>query len=204
MLSSNYYIKSGFSEIDSKTNDIVSNIIMTFEDGLKGLGDLFTGMQNDLETEMKSKLDSVLFMTSKYYMKQETTVEESDLSLSSATDVTSAKSILTAQRCESSYTSFMSEIDTLKSKYTSETSSTSSVSDSEWSSIVKNYYEARTEIDRKTNVYASIRDAFMYGSGIDLCQGAATKDQKLLVSHLLSLLKPTQCIHLELEKLNGW
>lgn len=182
MLSSNFYIKSGFAEIDSKTNDIVSNLVMIFENGMKGLGDMFTGLQSDLETDMKNQLDSVLYMTAKYYMKQDITVEESDLNLGSATDVTCAKSKLTAQRCQSSYTSFMSEIDTLKSKYTSESSSTTSVSDSEWASIVKNYYEARTEIDRKTNVYASIRDAFMYGSGINLCQGSAKKDQKLLVS----------------------
>lgn len=182
MLSSNLYIKSGFTEIDSKTNGFFSNLVTMFENGMKDFEDMFTGIQSDIETETKNKLNSVLFMTTKYYMKQDVTVEESDLSLGSTTDVTSAKSKLTAQRCQSSYTSFMSEMDTLKSKYTSESSSKSSVSDSEWTSIVNNYYKARTEIDRKTYVYSSIRDAFMYGSGIDLCQGSAKKDQKLLVS----------------------
>lgn len=184
MLSSNVYIKSGFSEIDSSTNDIISNLVMLFEDGMKGLDSMFSGLQNDLDKDMKDKLDAVLYMTVKYYKSQSSTVEESDLELSSVTDIKSAQSILTAQRCESSYTNFMTEIETLKSTYTSQSSSTdySSVSDSEWATIVQKYSEARVEIDRKTNVYSSIRDAFLYGSGIDLCQGTANTDQQLLVS----------------------
>lgn len=184
MISSNNYIKTGISEIDSQTTNVTStNLVTQIDDGLKGLEDLLDGLQANQDQETKAKFDSVVYMTNNYYKKTDAVVKDSGVKLGEVTDIKCAQSTLIAQRCESSYSSFMTDSDNLKSKYISQTSSIdiNNINPKSWETLTKRYYEAREEIIDKPNVYASIRDTFMYGSGINLCTGSGNLDEKLLV-----------------------
>lgn len=186
MLSSNHYIKSGFSEIDSSSNDLLTNLITAFKDGFGNIDNMINGLQQtDAEKESQEKISAVVSMTVNYYQKKEVTVKKSETKLSEVTEVQQAKSILTARRCESSYINFMNDVTTIKKKYTSETTSTDTIDANQWATQVKRYYDARECIVSKTNVYASIREAFLFGSGINLCDASANTDKtdkSLLVS----------------------
>lgn len=184
MISSNNYIKTGIYEIDSPSNDAVTNLEIKVDDGLKSLEDMLDGLQTNQDQEMKAKFDSVVYMTVNYYKKKDAVVKDSGVKLGEVEDIKCAQSTLVAQRCESSYSCFISESDNLKSKYISQTSSIdiNNINRKSWATITKRYYEAREEIVENSNVYASIRDTFMYGSGINLCTGSANTDEKLLVS----------------------
>lgn len=186
MLSSNHYIKSGFSEIDSSSNDLLTNLITAFKDGFGNIDSMINGLQQtDAEKESQEKINAVVSMTVNYYQKKEVTVEKSETKLSEVTEVQQAQSILTARRCESSYINFMNDVTTIKTQYTSGTTSTDTIDANQWATQVKQYYDARESIVSKTNVYASIREAFLFGSGINLCDGSANTDKtdkSLLVS----------------------
>jgi len=187
MLSSNHYIQSGFSEIDSSSNDILTNLITSFKDGFGNIENMIKGLQQpDYEKESQEKINAVVSMTVNYYQKKDVTVEKLETKLCEVTEVQQAQSILTARRCESSYINFMNDVTTIKTKYTSQTtSSTGTIDTNQWGTLVKQYYEARESIVTKTNVYASIREAFLFGSGINLCDASANADKtdkSLLVS----------------------
>ncbi|XP_015366133.1 PREDICTED: uncharacterized protein LOC107163297 isoform X2 [Diuraphis noxia] len=181
MRSSNYYIKSGFSEIDSVSNDLESNLIMQYNEQSGSIENMMLNLQqNDVEKESQDKLNAVLYMTANYYQKKDVTVKKSEAKLSEVTEVLQAQSTLTAKRCESSYTEFMNDATTIKSKYTSKTSSTDNTNSNQWDTQVKEYNEARENVVSNTNIYASVRDAFLFGRGINLCDGQANIDQSLL------------------------
>jgi len=183
MLSSKNYIQSGFSEIDSSSNDILTNLMTLFKNGFGNIENMINGLQQtDVEKESQEKINAVISMTVNYYQKKEVTVEKSETKLSEVTEVQQAQSILTARRCESSYINFMNDVTTIKTKYTGETTNTNNINTNQWATLVKQYYDARESIVTKTNVYASIREAFLFGSGINLCDGSAKTDQSLLVS----------------------
>jgi len=148
---------------------------------------MINGLQQpDYEKESQEKINAVVSMTVNYYQKKEVTVEKTETKLSEVTEVQQAQSILTARRCESSYINFMNDATTIKTKYNSETStSTGNIDTNQWATLVNQYYDARESIVTKTNVYASIREAFLFGSGINLCDGSANTDKtdkSLLVS----------------------
>lgn len=196
MLSSNHYIQSGFSEIDSSSNNLEENLVTKFKDGFSSMENMMLGFQQtDEEKESQDKINAVVSMTVNYYQKKDVTVEKCETKLSEVTEVHQAQSILTARWCESSYIDFMNDVTTIKTKYTSGTSGTSDadkMNTNQWATQVNQYYDARESIINKTNVYASIREAFLFGSGINLCEGSANTDQSLLVSkhyfHILTYL----------------
>lgn len=184
MLSSNHYIQSGFSEIDSSSNNLEENLVTKFKDGFSSMENMMLGFQQtDEEKESQDKINAVVSMTVNYYQKKDVTVEKCETKLSEVTEVHQAQSILTARWCESSYIDFMNDVTTIKTKYTSGTSGTSDadkMNTNQWATQVNQYYDARESIINKTNVYASIREAFLFGSGINLCEGSANTDQSLL------------------------
>lgn len=190
MLSSNYYIESGINEIDSASNDILTNVISQIESGFQSIKDMLSSMENDLDQEVKKKYDSVVFMTINYYKKQETNVQKVETTFGDMTDIKCAQSLLIARRCQSSYTEFMTEIEMTKEKYIQSMSSINlnQISQNQWATVINNYDEARKEVLNKTNLYSSIRDAFLYGNGISICQGSANTDAKLLVCILFLIL----------------
>jgi len=182
MLSSNNYIQSGFIEIDQDSNDIATNLITQFKNGIGNSKNMMLGLQTDLDKDVEEKLNSVLYMTASYYQKKEVTVKKTETTLGEVTDIKQAQTILTARRCESDYMAFMNDIATVKSQYSSGQSSSNNINKNQWASLVKQYYEARETIICKTNVYTSIREAFLLGSGINLCEGSSNFDQSKLVS----------------------
>lgn len=185
MLSSNHYIESKFSEIDSFSNDLESNLMTKYDEESGSIENMMSGLQqNDVDKESQNKLNAVAYMTFNYYQKKDITVKKTETKLSEVTEVQQAQSILTARRCESSYIDFMNHVTTIKSKHTSESSSKDNTNSNQWDTQVKEYYEARENVVNKTSVYASIREAFLFGSGINLCDGSgsANTDQSLLVS----------------------
>lgn len=183
MLSSNYYIQSGFSEIDSSSNDMLTNLMSSFENGFGSIENMINGLQQtDSERESQDKINAVVSMTVNYYQNTDVTVEKTKKTIFEVTEIQQAKSILIARRCESSYINFMNDVTTIKTKYSSETTSTNTIDANQWDILVQQYSDARESIVNKTYVYAAIREAFMLGSGINLCDGSANTDQSLLVS----------------------
>lgn len=182
MLSSNNYIQSGFTEIDSSSNDIATNLITTFKNDFGSLENMIFGLQSDVDKESQDKLNSVLYMTTTYYQTKQVTVQKTETTLGQVTEIQQAQSILTARRCESEYIKFMDDITTIKSNYSSGQTSADNINNDQWATLVKQYYDARQTVVSNTNVYTSIRDAFLFGSGINLCEGSQNTDQSLLVS----------------------
>lgn len=183
MLSSNYYIESGFSEIDSSSNDMLTNLISLFENGFGSIENMINGLQQaDCERESQDKINAVVSMTVNYYQKKDVTVEKTKKTLFEVTEIQEAKLILIRKRCESSYINFMKDVTTIKTKYLSETTSTNTIDANQWAILVQQYWDARKSTVNKTYVYAAIREAFMLGSKINLCDGSANTDQSLLVS----------------------
>jgi len=180
--SSNYCIQSGFTELDSaSSNSSVANLNTQSKNSVESFENMESNLQNDVDKDAQDKLNAVLFMTANYY-KKNATVEKSETKLGDVTEVKQAQSILTTRRCESAYVNFMNDSNTIKTKYASKTSNTDNISRNEWATQVKQYYDAREMIVNKTTAYASIRDAFLFGSGISLCDGSSNFDQSLLVS----------------------
>jgi len=183
MKSSNYYIQSGFSEIDCSSNDMLSNLNTSFKNGVGSIGNMISGLQQtDIEKESQEKINAVVSMTANYYQKKGATVEKTEKKLSEVTEIKQAQSILTSKLCESSYINFMNDVATIKAKYTGKTTSTNTIDANQWANLVQQYNEARKSLVEKTYVYAAIRGAFMLGSGINLCDCSAKTDQPLLVS----------------------
>lgn len=181
MLSSNYYIQSGFNEINQGSNDIATNLITTFKNGIGNSKNMIQDLQTDLDTDMKEKLNAVLYMTASYYQKK-VIVKKTEITLGEVTDIKQAHTILTARRCERDYKCFVNDIARVKSQYSSGQSNSNNIDKNQWATLVKQYYEARETIINKTDVYTSIREAFLLGSGINLCEGSSNFDQSKLVS----------------------
>lgn len=191
MLSSNNYIKSGIIEIDSASNDLLTNLITSIENGISDLVNGFVnGLQNNQDTEIKEKFNAVVYMTYYYYKNQNATPPNPNILLGDINDMTIAESRLVARRCESSYSTFISQMESLKTDYAYTNqivgAASSYVSKNDWQTIVKNYYNARVEVIHKTYVYSAIKSAHLYGMGINKCKGLTNSDQKLLVSELFS------------------
>lgn len=190
LLSSNYYIQSGFNDIDNGSNNVANNSTLKISSGVEGIEDMLSNLQCDLDQEIKSKLDAVLFMTVNFYKKQDLVVPKTNIQLGDLTDIIDAQSVLVAQRCQSSYFDYMTEIETIKERYVTEIS----IMDykhfnlEDYQIIVNEYNKANEEVLNKTSVYAGIRDAFMLGSGIDVCQSSSNFDEKLLVGNYFFLL----------------
>lgn len=182
MLSSNHYIQSGFIQIDKGSSDIETNLITQFKNGIGSIKNNMLGLQTDFDKDAEEKLHSVLYMTTNHYLKKEITVKKTETTLGKVTDIQQGRTILTARRCESDYFNFMKDIATVKSKYNSGQSSTNNINKNQWASLVKQYYKARETIICKTSVYISIREAFLLGSGINLCEESSNFDQSKLVS----------------------
>lgn len=183
MLTSNHYIKSGINEIDNNgSNDMLPNLMSKFKNGMEGLSNMISSIQSDHDQAIDEKFNAVVYMTNYYYKKKDITVNDPGTLLGDVKDVNAAESRLIARRCESSYTTFTSDIKTLKAKYTSQASNY--VSKSEWQSVVNSYYSARVDMVNKTNIYSAIRDAHLHGLGINKCKGSANTDQKLTVSEV--------------------
>ncbi|XP_050059019.1 uncharacterized protein LOC114121223 isoform X37 [Aphis gossypii] len=179
MLSSNYYIQSGFNEINQGSNDIATNLITTFKNGIGNSKNMIQDLQTDLDTDMKEKLNAVLYMTASYYQKK-VIVKKTEITLGEVTDIKQAHTILTARRCERDYKCFVNDIARVKSQYSSGQSNSNNIDKNQWATLVKQYYEARETIINKTDVYTSIREAFLLGSGINLCEGSSNFDQSKL------------------------
>lgn len=189
MLSSGYYIQSGFNEIDNPTNDVVTDIVQKTEIGLQGIVSWFNGL-NDEAKVVQDKLSAMLYMTVSYYQKTDVAVTKTETQLGDVSDINTAQTVLIAQKCQSSYIDFMGKVEELKSKYDTGSDYTDSVytNQQEWQNIVKQYDEARNELVKDMDVYTSIKYAFLYGMGIDLCSGSASPDQKLLVCKLIIMV----------------
>jgi hypothetical protein len=187
MLSSGYYIESGFNEIDSPSNDIITDIIQIAESGLQETSSSF---DDDEEKEMQDKLNAMLYMTINYY-KTDVTVTKTDTKLSDVNDINTAQTILIAQRCQSSYIDFMKKVEELKTKFDNvpEYTNTVDITEQQWKIIVNQYNQVRKKLAKEMDVYASIKYAFLYGMGIDLCTGSASPDEKLLVRKFVNRRK---------------
>lgn len=183
MLSSGYYIQSGFNEIDSQSNDIVTDVVQKTESGIENIASWFNGLSDDEAKVIQDKLNAMLYMTVNYYQKKDVVVTKTETTLGDVGDISTAQTILIAQICQSSYIDFMKKVEELKSKFNGGPGYTDSVylNQQEWNNIVKQYDDARKALAKEMDVYASIKYATLYGMGIDLCTGSASPDEKLMV-----------------------
>lgn len=184
MLSSNYYIKSGITEIDNRSsNDLLANSIAQFKDGIQGIDNMINSLKSSQDEEINAKYNAVVYMTVNYYMNKDVIVKDTGVKLGDATDVKNAESILAAKKCESSYIEFIEETKTLKQKYSSQSSQIDfkNINENDWSTKVKQCHQAKEEMVNKTYVYASVRDAFLFANGISMCSSTVNADEKLLV-----------------------
>lgn len=187
MLSSNYYIKSGITEIDNRSsNDLLAKLTAEFKDGVQGVDNIIKCLKSSQDEEIITKYNAVVYMTVNYYIKKDITVKDTGIKLGDATDVKNAESILVAKKCESSYTEFIEETKTLKQKYSSQSSQIDlkNINANDWSTKVKQCHEAKEEMVNKMYVYASVRDAFLFANGMSMCSNPANTDEKLLVGQL--------------------
>lgn len=190
LLSSNYYIQSGFNDIDNGSNNVANNSTLRIRSGVEGIEDMLLNLQCDLDQEIKSKLDAVVFMTVNFYKKQDLVVPKTNIQLGDLTDIINAQSVLVVQRCQSSYFDYLTEMETIRERYVAEISimDYKHFGQEDWLIVVKEYNEANEEVFNKSSVYASIRDAFMLGSGINICQSSSSFNEKLLVGHYFFIL----------------
>lgn len=188
MLSSGYYIESGFNEIDSTSNDFLTDIVQKATSGIQELSSWYYGLNNDEAMEMQDKLNAMLYMTINYY-KKKVTVTQTYTTFGDVGDIKMAQQILIAQRCQSSYIDFMKKVEKLKAKYNSVPGYKNAVqmTQQEWKNIVKQYHDAQKELIKEMDVYASIKYAFLYGEGINLCTGSASFNKILMVRTLFAI-----------------
>lgn len=189
MLSAKHYMKTTFISIDSSTNTVLSNILEEAGAILQSIQFLLNGLQEDKDREIQEQLNSIEFMTSNYYMKRNIEVTNTEqVQIGDAEDMNDAKAIIFGRQCTSLYTQYMNDVDTVKMNYKNKMSNInySNINNEDWKNIVNSYYESREEIiEKSSNVYASIKNAFMYSydNQINLCTESINIDKKQLVSN---------------------
>lgn len=189
MLSANNYIKTGFVLIDEATDTSSEGL----EADLESIQFLLNDLKKNQDEDINEMLNSVVYMTANYYLSS--TIEVTDtkgVQIGDASD-DYVQSIILVRQSTSDYNEYMKSIDTLKTKYKSKLSNIdyTNINTENWKTIVDTYYEARNEIiEKSSNVYASIRNAFMYsyGDNINLCTESINIDKSQLVSNLFKFL----------------
>jgi len=178
--SSNIYIKTEFIQFEKNSNNISTNLITQCENGNSSLKNMMLGLQLDSKSDINDKIKSVLFMETYFYQKQKVTVKKTETLFGEVTNIQQAQKMYAARLCESDYIDFKNNIDRVKSKYNSGQSSR--YNNANWASLAQQYYEARETIISKTDMYTSVRRAFLLGNGIHLCKASSNFNKSKLVS----------------------
>jgi len=196
VISKHIYFESGFNELDSLTNSFVTNLVLKFVNGFRELKDALLGLDENEDELIKMKINSVLFMTDNYYKNKIVHLKKSEVRLGEVLDIEEARSILIPQRCRSSYDELMAQIKIIKNKYKSLMSGLdyNNIKKENWDYTVVKYNEVRQEIDKNMNAFASIRDAFIFGKDLSMCEGSTNTNEKLLVSTFIFLIYELFCI----------
>lgn len=193
LTSANYFVKfvqSAFSESDTSASavNISHSELMTSDlsenNALQGIDEMIQGLKNNEKKEWNERIDSVAFMTYTFYKKKDVNPTDSGVKLGNAADATTARTLLITRRFETFMDKFMGEIKEIQTFYDNNKIKVNenNVNQNEFSQLVWQYFRAREDIIKKTFVFSAIRDAFMHGSGINMCNGSAKLDEKLLVS----------------------
>lgn len=192
----NYYVNSNcvqrvVGENDKSSLGKTSTTELTSSNSsdkvLQVIDDMISGLKYDDTTEWSERLSAVTFMTFNYYIQQDSNQTDSGVKFGDAPDATTAKVLLITRRLEAFMNDFMCEVNGIQEFYNKNKININEdyIDQVEFSQLVSQYSKGRIELLSKTfkKIFAAIRDAFMLGNGICICNGTAKIDEQLLVSN---------------------
>lgn len=192
LVSSNYYVNNIYSSIGESNGIPLVNISHSellssdLSDTVqKGIDNILKSLNNDETIEWNERLYAVAYMTSNYYSKNNVKPTDTRVQFGDAADATTAKTLLITREIEASMDEFISKTKLIKEFYINNKIKVdkNNVGQEEFSKLVMQYYRGREEVLSTTfaKTFSAIRGAFIYGSGINACNGSPKTDDKLLV-----------------------
>lgn len=194
--SANYYINfncglrvEGENDNSSPLN-ISNSELMSLSSSdkiLRVIDDMIKGLKNDETTEWNKRISAVTFMTFNYYINKNCNPIESGVKFGDAPDATTAKTLLITRRLEEFMNEYMNSVNRIQKLYIKYKVDVNEgyVDKAEFSKLALQYAKGRAEILSKTykKIFRAIKDAFLLGNEICICNGPAKIDEQLLVSN---------------------